>query len=150
MEVRSLIIPNIEDVESSINSKNGVQIQVVHKVEDGSYQKLFESEKVFPVKITTSIENELKAVSPVSNHEKEIEESSESSENKSPAKMPTEQKLEDIPENPVELKSEMERLLDENGKLQERILKLEKLLEVYEEEIHKQRSVKGFFKKFLG
>jgi hypothetical protein len=132
LEIRSLIIPDMKDVENSINQKNGIQIQVVYRIEDGSYQKIFESDKIFPVKTVLSLKNELKNISPVKNETVEKAE------------------VEHISENDGEKNGDIDRILEENELLKEKVLKLEKLIEVYEDEIHRKRSMKGFFKKFFG
>jgi len=49
---------------------------------------------------------------------------------------------------PVE-ETEIIRLKKENEALLVKVEKLEKLIEVYEEEINKKRSIKGFFGKFF-
>ncbi len=140
MEIRSLIIPDIKDVESSLDSKKGVHIQVVHKSEDGSYQKVFESDKIFPVKVTSSIEEELSKTTDVEPSLEKKDEEQDSDRSSTVEK--------EAP--PDFLKKEVDRLSGENLQLQEKVEKLEKLIEVYEDEIHKRRSVKGFFKKFFG
>ncbi len=149
MEVRSIIIPDMRDVESSIEIKKGVQIQVVYKVEDGSYQKIFESDKIFPVKTTASLDNDLKELLSVTEtvSEETVPDKKPDIEQEEPEQDKT------IPAEPaehIEPVSDIERLTEENNMLKEKISKLEKLLEVYEDEIHKKRSVKGFFKKFIG
>jgi len=145
-EIRSVIIPTLSDIESSISHNNGVYIQVLVKAEDGSYQRLFESDSPFAVETVTNF----------SLDEKTSEKSKDTKENSAEeiAFASDEEKLKP-PAEPVETKKdenpylEISKLRKEREGLLEQVRKLQNLVEVYEEEINKKRSIKGFFGKFF-
>lgn len=124
-EIRSVIIPTLSDIESSISRNDGVYIQVLIKADDGSYQRLFESDTPFAVETVTSF----------SLKEKKTEEP----EN-------TENAIAEKDTNPY---LEISKLRKEREELLEQVRKLQNLVDVYEDEINKKRSIKGFFGKFF-
>ena len=135
-EIRSVIIPTLSDIESSISRNNGVYIQVLIKADDGSYQRLFESDSPFAVETVTSFSlNEKKPEEP---------KNTENTEN-----------TVETPAGPVEAKKdespylEISKLRKEREGLLEQVRKLQNLVDVYEDEINKKRSIKGFFGKFF-
>ena len=164
-EIRSVIIPTLSDIESSISHNNGVYIQVLVKAEDGTYQRLFESDTPFSVEIVTDFvsrkseepapeeENEEKeSVSPEQSIDKTEEKSEEEPEEASIEPEP--QPAENIEpaqaaaetDNPY---LEISKLRKEREELIEQVQKLQNLVQEYEEEINKKRSIKGFFGKFF-
>jgi hypothetical protein len=145
-EIRSVIIPTLSDIESSISHNNGVYIQVLIKAEDGSYQRLFESDSPFAVETVTSFR--------LNEKEPEKSENTVKKPAEGIASTPGEEKAE-IPVEPVETKREenpyleISKLRKEREGLLEQVRKLQNLVDVYEEEINKKRSIKGFFGKFF-
>lgn len=157
-EIKSHILANFSDVESSVMHNNGVSIQVVTKSDDGTYQMLFESENLFQVTITESLENDLAETACPERDDINIEKSvdkaivSEGEAVKDKNSEKIEQPLEKTePFEAIEKSESLEilRLQQQNSELKNKVEKLEKLIEVYEEEINKKRSVKGFFGKFF-
>ncbi|HPA57808.1 MAG TPA: hypothetical protein PLX56_01740 [bacterium] len=149
-EIKSLLLASINDIESSIQHHKGVFIQVVTKSEDGSYQMLLESETIFPITVTTDLKNDIAAIE----SEVSVSFGTEISKTEVPepvekTTVPAEQKtMIEKDAEPVE-ETEIIRLKKENEALLVKVEKLEKLIEVYEEEINKKRSIKGFFGKFF-
>jgi len=145
-EIRSVIIPTLSDIESSISHNNGVYIQVLIKADDGSYQRIFESDSPFAVETVTSFSlNEKKperSEDPVEKPAEEITAASDEENLKIPVE-PVETKKE---ENPY---LEISKLRKEREGLLEQVRKLQNLVDVYEDEINKKRSIKGFFGKFF-
>jgi len=157
-EIKSHILANFSDVESSVMHNNGVSIQVVTKSDDGTYQMLFESENLFQVTITESLENDLAETACPERDDINIEKSvdkaivSEGEAVKDKNSEKIEQPLEKTePFEAIEKSESLEilRIQQQNSELKNKVEKLEKLIEVYEEEINKKRSVKGFFGKFF-
>ncbi|HNW81666.1 MAG TPA: hypothetical protein PKG52_02130 [bacterium] len=158
-EIRSIIVPNISDVEDSLKRLGGVYIQVVTKAEDLSYQSLFESDTIFPVDIVFSIAEVIsehteipvaQTVESVVNDSQRTEpEIKKSVREEKPEIVP--EKKEDVEEKLSEYdeKDEILRLKAENIRLFKQIEQLQKLVEDYEEEVHKKQSIKGFFGKFF-
>lgn len=136
-EIRSIIFPSISDVEDSLKRLGGVYIQVVTKAEDLSYQSLFESDTIFPVETVLSIKDEIQ-------------------EKESPQIIEQSEIIEEKQAEAVKEKSgtnsdqdELSRLKSENEELRNKLVKLEKLMEIYEDEVHRKQSVTGFFRKFF-
>lgn len=148
-EIRSIIFPSISDVEESIKRVGGVYIQVVTKAEDSSYQSLFESDSFFPVETVFSVEEQ-----PVETISEPVEKKEQPVETIEKTPQETEkhnycEKEEELPDDKYESDDELSRLKTENEDLRRKITKLEKLVEDYEEEVHKKQSIKGFFGKFF-
>lgn len=150
-EIRSVIFPNISDVEESIRKFGGVYIQVVTKAEDSSYQSLFESETIFPVETVFEFNSsDEKAAS--SDREETVQvpvNESISSANEDPAKKPADEPVQKTEEIVFNDKDEVSRLKSENERLLKKVEQLQKLVEIYEEEVQKKQSIKGFIRKFF-
>ncbi len=150
-EIRSVIFPSISDVEEAIGKFGGVYVQVVTKAEDSSYQSLFESENIFPVETVLEFNaaEEKSAVSPaeepvpvpVSVKGTAVKDITE--------KEPASEHTGNIEEKRSDESEEILRLRAENTKLIKKVEQLQKLIETYEEEVHKKQSIKGFFRKFF-
>lgn len=150
-EIRSVIFPSISDVEEAIGKFGGVYVQVVTKAEDSSYQSLFESENIFPVETVLEFNaaEEKSAVSPaeepvpvpVSVKGTAVKDITE--------KEPASEHTGNIEEKRSDESEEISRLKAENTKLIKKVEQLQKLIETYEEEVHKKQSIKGFFRKFF-
>ncbi|HRZ80783.1 MAG TPA: hypothetical protein P5044_12300, partial [bacterium] len=143
--------PSISDVEEAIGKFGGVYVQVVTKAEDSSYQSLFESENIFPVETVLEFNaaEEKSAVSPaeepvpvpVSVKGTAVKDITE--------KEPASEHTGNIEEKRSDESEEILRLRAENTKLIKKVEQLQKLIETYEEEVHKKQSIKGFFRKFF-
>lgn len=168
-EIRSVIIPTLSDIESSISHNDGVYIQVLVKAEDGTYQRLFESDSPFAVETVTNFVSTKKSEPESQEQEKsakneefqnngteqtppemkedvqEVEENFSDKENKV-KETATEQSSSSSEDNPY---LEISKLRKEREELIEQVKKLQNLVQVYEEEINRKRSIKGFFGKFF-
>jgi len=159
-EIRSVIIPTLSDIESSIAHNNGVFIQVLIKAEDGSYQRVFESDSAFAVETVSSfISNSEKTEKAEKDQENTVDKKIEKEDldnNEGPPPL-QDDKEEIVPEKPVETKNdgdenpylEISKLRKEREELILQVQKLQNLVDVYEEEINKKRSIKGFFGNFF-
>ena len=156
-EIRSVIIPTLSDIESSISHNEGVYIQVLVKADDGTYQRLFESDSPFAVETVTNFISSNKKVPEKENASTEKEENNSETDTSEKTEAQLEDKKETVPEEPVESKKEdtenpyleISKLMKEKEELQEQVKKLQNLVQVYEEEINRKRSIKGFFGKFF-
>jgi hypothetical protein len=149
-EIKSLLLASLNDIESSIGHNKGVFIQVVTKSEDGSYQMLLESDTIFPITVTNDLKKDITAIENETSDSFRTEiPKTEVPEPVGKTTAPVEQKT-IIDKNPEHVEeAELIRLKKENEALLIKVEKLEKLIEVYEEEINKKRSIKGFFGKFF-
>lgn len=149
-EIRSVIFPDISDVEESIKRFGGVYIQVVTKAEDSSYQSLFESENIFPVETVLEFNPAVeKDPVPAAGDTVPVTESiKEPAVNDVPEKGAVDRHTgkEEKVSDEIE---EISRLRIENARLLKQVGQLQKLIETYEEEVHKKQSIKGFFRKFF-
>ena len=156
-EIRSVIIPTLSDIESSISHNEGVYIQVLVKADDGTYQRLFESESPFAVETVTNFVSIKKNIEKNSSSLEKTEENSLNTSIPEKAEAQVENKKETVSEEPAESKKEetenpyleISKLIKEKEELQEQVKKLQNLVQVYEEEINRKRSIKGFFGKFF-
>lgn len=160
-EIRSVIIPTLNDIESSISRNDGVYIQVLVKAEDGTYQRLFESDSPFEVEIVTSFVSSGDKTPDINsgndsaiqdgqnekyetNAPEDIKNSDKIKENKN--EQPSYEKIKTESDNPY---LEISKLRKEREELIEQVKKLQNLVQVYEDEINRKRSIKGFFGKFF-
>lgn len=150
-EIRSVIFPGISDVEESIRKFGGVYIQVVTKAEDSSYQNLFESENVIPVEMVLEFnpaeEKTAETVAEVSMNAPVC--AGEPVRNAVPEKDSVDEPVRNIEKKDSDDKDEISWLKAENTRLAKKVEQLQKLVETYEEEVHKKQSIKGFFRKFF-
>jgi hypothetical protein len=149
-EIKSLLLASLNDIESSIEHHKGLFIQVVTKSEDGSYQMLLESDTIFPITVTSDLKKDITAIENETSDSFRTEiPKTEVPEPVEKTSAPVEQKT-IIDKNPEHVEeAELIRLKKENEALLIKVEKLENLIEVYEEEINKKRSIKGFFGKFF-
>lgn len=155
-EIKSLILANTADVEASIEHNKGVYVQVVTKSDDGTYQMLFESSNVFAITVTTSLLEDLKKIeldSGMSFKNEEIlpkkNQPLNKTDNTSPDEEVSAESQSAEKDELYSLNSDIILLRKKNEALVEKVTTLEKLIEVYEEEINKKRSIGGFFRKFF-
>lgn len=150
-EIRSVIFPDISDVEESIRRFGGVYIQVVTKAEDSSYQSLFESENIFPVETVFEFNPaaERNSASAADDTAPVQEGADVPVANDVSEKGSADEHAGKIEEKVSDESEEISRLRIENARLLKQVGQLQKLIETYEEEVHKKQSIKGFFRKFF-